>query len=49
MIFRFPANLTVSGQLEGELGALALGAFIPLARPLGQKIQIHSVIFPNFG
>ena len=36
--FGSPANLTVSGQLEGELGALALGAITPLARPLGQKI-----------
>ena len=42
-------NLTVSGQLEAELGALALGKVYTLAQHSGLKTQIHQDIFLNFG
>ena len=32
-------SLTVSGQLEAELGALSLGRFIHLGRLLGRKLK----------
>ena len=42
-------NLTVSGQLEGELGALSLAISIPSALPSGQRIQILPGILQNSG
>jgi hypothetical protein len=44
-----PANLTVSGQLEGELGALALGLFTPSDQHSGQKTRIRHDIWPSSG
>ncbi len=42
-------NLTVSGQLEAELGALALSEVYTFGPLLEQKTQILLVICPNFG
>ncbi len=42
-------NLTVSGQLEGELGALRLVRFIHLVQPSVQRIQIPPVTLLSSG
>ena len=43
------ASLTVSGQLEGELAATALGAIYTSGRHSVRKIQIPPVILPSSG
>jgi asparaginyl-tRNA synthetase len=47
--FGKPTYLTVSGQLEGELGAMALGEIYTFGPTLEQKIPIHQDILLNFG
>ena len=43
-------NLTVSGQLEGELGAMAFGEmYILLVQLLEQKILIQLATLLSFG
>ena len=42
-------NLTVSGQLEGETFAMALGQIIRLVLLFEPKTRTHLVIWPNFG
>lgn len=43
------ASLTVSGQLEGELAATALGLFIHLVLHSVRRILIRRVTWPSFG
>ena len=47
--FGIETNLTVSGQLEAEAYAMALGKYILLAPLLEQKIQTRHVIWQNSG
>ena len=47
--FGRPTNLTVSGQLEGELGALALVKYTRSGQHSEPKIQILHVIWQNSG
>ena len=42
-------NLTVSGQLEGELGAMSLGKIYTLGLLSGQRIQILRAICRSSG
>lgn len=49
IFFGRQTNLTVSGQLEGELGAMALGAIYTFGPPFVPKTQIHRVTWLSSG